>query len=474
MLDVRRGAAWLLSAAREILLHKRPTTRAPSGNSELRQRSIARYRGIVLGGGFAGLSRFVSLLSVAISVPLTVRYLEPERYGMWMTISSLLGLLAFADLGIGNGLVSTIASLEGKRDKAAIRRSVSSAVFILSAIGFAILILFTAAYNYVPWSRMFAVSGVLASREAGPSVMAFVVCFVIGLPFSIVQRVQMGLQESWRSYLWQCAGSLISLMGILGVVRLRLGVPWLVIVTSGGPVIASIFNSFVEFARRRPEFRPEWASVDFSSSIALVRSGAIFVALQLSVVAGTASDSIIISQVDGAAGVSSYAVMYKLFQTALIFSLFVTPLWPAMGESLSRGDYAWARSAMSRAITLSLLAGAVLSTLLFLFAQPLVRVWAGPTVVPSLVLVGGFCVWVILAAYGGALTSLLNNSQFLRLQLKMYAAASIVALLLKVPMARWLGPAGVVWATVGAYFFLYCIPAGIIVRRTLHDKPANL
>ncbi len=462
--------ARLWTAARVVLSGKRPPFLTHSGNADLDERSIARYRGIVLGGGFAGLSKFISLLSVAITVPLTVRYLESERYGMWMTISSLLGLLAFADLGIGNGLVSTIAGLDGQHDKAAIRRSVSSTVFILSAIALTICVLFAAAYNYVPWSRIFAVRGALASAEAGPSVMAFVVCFTVGLPFSVVQRVQMGLQESWRSYLWQGAGSLISLIGTLIVVKLRMGVPWLVIVTSGGPVISSILNSIVEFTKRKPEYRPQLTSVHLTTSIALVRSGAIFVALQLSVVAGTASDSMIIAQVEGASGVSAYAVMYKLFQITLVSSLFLTPLWPAMGESLARGDYIWARSAMRRAVTLCLIAGVVLSTLLFFFAQPLVKVWAGAALVPDSVLVTGFCVWVVLVAYGGAVTSLLNNSQYLRTQLKLYASASIVALLLKIPMVRWLGPGGVVWATVGAYFFLYCIPAGIIVRRTLHGK----
>ena len=353
------------------------------------------------------------------------------------------------------------------------KRCVASAAFILSAIALIIVALFVAVYPFVSWSALFGVTGALATREAGPSVMAFVICFAIGLPFTIVQRLQMGLQESWRFYIWQCAGSLLSLCGTLIVVNLRLGVPWLVVVTSGGPVIASMINAAMEFTHRRPQLRPDWPSVDFQASIALVRSGAIFVALQLSVVAGTASDSIVISQVDGAAGVSSYAVMYKLFQTTLIFSLFMTPLWPAMGESLSRGDYAWARSAMNRAIAVSLLAGTVLATLLFFFAQPLIRVWVGSNVVPSPILVGAFCVWVLLAAYGGAVTTLLNNNQFLKLQFKMYAIASAVALTLKVPMAEWLGPAGVVWATVGAYFFLYCFPAGIVVRRTLHGHAST-
>ncbi len=467
MSDARRVGVWLLTVTRGFFSERQLSVGDVTNH---KQRSVKRYQGIVLGGGFAGLSKVVSLLSVAISIPLTVRYLESERYGMWMTISSLLGVLGFADLGIGNGLVAVISCLDQRLEQSAIKRAIASSAFILSLIGLLIFSTFTAAYSFVPWSEVFGVRGALATHESGPSVVAFMVCFCVGLPFSIVQRIQLGLQESWRSYAWQCVGSLISLGGTLLVLALRLGVPWLVLAASGGPVLASMMNSIVEFGRRRPELRPDWASVDFAASIKLVRSGAIFVALQLCVVLGTASDSLIISQVDGAAGVSSYAVMYKLYQTTLIFSLFMTPLWPAMGESMARGDRSWARSAMTQALRLSLGAGLVLAALLYFFAQPLVKAWVGPSVLPSALLVAAFCGWIILSAYGGAITALLNNAQFLGLQLKIYLGASLVAVAIKVPMARWLGPAGVVWSTVAAYGLLYCIPAGFVVKRTLYAR----
>lgn len=268
MHEARRRALRYWTATKEIIFNPRRSSAGHPGRSEVRSRSIARYRGVLLGGGFAGVSKFVSLLSVAISVPLTVHYLERERYGMWMTISSLLGLLAFADLGIGNGLISTIAALHGgQAEEAAVKRIVSSAAFILSAIALLILAVFSAVYPFISWPALFGVSGPLAAREAGHSVMAFVACFALGLPFSIVQRLQMGLQESWRFYIWQGIGSLLSLAGTLIIVELRMGVPWLVVVTSGGPVIASMMNAIIDFGYRRPKLRPDWQSVEHAGIV---------------------------------------------------------------------------------------------------------------------------------------------------------------------------------------------------------------
>jgi O-antigen/teichoic acid export membrane protein len=428
-------------------------------------RSLTRYRGIFLGGGFAGLSKFVSLVTVAISAPLTVAYLGAERYGMWMTISSLIALLAFADMGIGSGLVTALAATDGTRELDKRSRLVSSAFYMLFGLAAIISLVFLSAYSLIPWGEVFGVTTAHAAAEAGPGVLAFVLCFAAGLPFAVVQRVQMGLQESWRAYLWQTGASLVSLAGVLVAARQQAGVAWLVVAMNGGPVLVGAINSLVEFWIRMPTLRPRLSKCDPRVLKSLLGVGAIFVVLQLCGVAGTVADSFVIAQLFGAAAVAPYAVMYKLFQTSLIFSLFMVPLWPALGEALARGDYAWARAALNRAVLLSTVAGLLLAIVFLAFGQSIVRAWVGDQLVPDFLLVAGFAAWIVLSAYGGAMTSLLNNRQFLRLQVKIYGGASIAALALKVPFAYWMGPAGVVWATVIAYSLGYCVPAGLVARR---------
>lgn len=66
---------------------------------------------------------------VFISVPLTLRYLGTERYGLWMTISSVIAVLGFSDLGLNNGLLNGISQANGTNDRELARRYVSSAFF---------------------------------------------------------------------------------------------------------------------------------------------------------------------------------------------------------------------------------------------------------------------------------------------------------------------------------------------------------
>lgn len=433
-------------------------------------RSSARYRKVLLGGIAGGGAKAIAVATTLISVPLTVRYLGTERFGMWMTVSSVLALLSFADLGIGNGLVSAVARCDGRGDRQELRRVISSSFFLLSGVAALLLAAFCLVYPHIRWSSVFGIHSGPAAQEAGPAILALIACFTINLPLGIVQRVQVGLQDSWLFNLWQAAGSLLGLAAVLAAIWLEAGVPWLILAMTGGPVISMLANGLVEFTIRRPDLLPRWRDADSKGLKSIVTAGGMFFVLQLLAVVGTATDSVIIAQVIGPAGVAQYAVTYKLFQITLIFAIFLQPLWPAFGEAIARGDRAWARSALNRATAWSSGVALLLAVAILLFGRTIIRTWLDDGVVPDQLLVAAIACWVVLAAYGGVLTTLLNNEEFLRRQVVIYGAASLVALALKVPMAHWLGPAGVVWATVAAYSLLYCWPARVLAEKSLSRK----
>src|SRR5690349_19875957 len=49
------------------------------------------------------------LLNLVLT-PFALRHLGAERFGMWMTITSIAALLAVANLGIDNGMVNIVAA----------------------------------------------------------------------------------------------------------------------------------------------------------------------------------------------------------------------------------------------------------------------------------------------------------------------------------------------------------------------------
>ena len=68
-------------------------------------RSKERYRRVFFTTTTSAIARVVQIVASLLTVPLTLRYLGPELYGLWLTMSSVMAMFAFADLGVGNGLL---------------------------------------------------------------------------------------------------------------------------------------------------------------------------------------------------------------------------------------------------------------------------------------------------------------------------------------------------------------------------------
>src|SRR5690348_11551465 len=99
--------------------------RDPAGMDD-HARGAERNRRALLTGSVSTLARAVQVGTTLITIPLTLKYLGNERFGLWMTISSVMAMASFADFGVGNGVLNTVAKAFGKDNLVGIRMAVSS------------------------------------------------------------------------------------------------------------------------------------------------------------------------------------------------------------------------------------------------------------------------------------------------------------------------------------------------------------
>ena len=457
------SVAVLPAAVRERL---RWFSLTPFDQSTAEGRAQERHRRVALTAAAAALAKVVSVGTALISIPLTLHYLGAERFGMWMTISSLIAMLAFADFGIANGVMSVVSSAHGRDDLMALRRVVASGFFLLVGIGTAVIAAFAAAYAFVPWPAVFNVTTTHAAAEGGPALAVFMACFAANIPLALVNRVQMGLQQGFAASLWQCVGSAGALAGVLWAIRAEAGLPWLVLALAGAPSLAALLNSLHFFFKVRPDLLPQWQSVSRAVCRQVAGTGALFFILQLVVAVAYSSDSIVIAQLMGAEAVAQYAVPEKLFGLiAMVIAMVLAPLWPAYGEAIARGDSEWVRATLKRSLTIAILTAAVLATLLVTLAPQILHLWVRDAVVPSLGLLVAFAVWKVIEAGGNAVAVFLNGAHVIRLQVFVSLTTAVAALALKIALVPIIGIAGAVWATVAAYVVFAAIPFLIFVPR---------
>ncbi|MBC8386770.1 MAG: oligosaccharide flippase family protein [Actinobacteria bacterium] len=431
-------------------------------------RSKERYRRVVLSAGSSFINKVVTTLTSLISVPLTVHYLGVERYGLWMTISSTIAFLTFADLGLGNGLINAVSKADGLDNRADATTAVSSAFFMLLGIAFSLVAIFWVIYPHVPWQRVFNVTSDVAIRESGSAMAVLMAAFLINMPLGIVQRIQMGYQEGYKNQLWLSGGAVLGLAGVLTVIYLKAGLPWLVLAISGGPLLATLLNGFSIFTFSRPWLIPRWRHFKLSVSKNLAGVGLIFFLLQFFTVLGNSADNIVIAQVLGASAVAGYAVTKKLFMLIQINQFIIQPLWPAFGEAMARKNYKWAKQTLIRTLKFSLSTGMLAALPLLIFGKTIISFWVGPKLVPSSALLMGFFFWVFLVNYGGTMSVFLNSGELVGKQCIFIGAAAISSVILQIILAGLWGTTGVIWALLIGYGLFYAIPAYRLAFGTLN------
>jgi len=453
----------------EILVKvRRRLSLSPGVVSDEQGRSRDRGRRVAF-AFFASLgARVVTVLTVFVAVPLMVNHLGEERYGVWLTLNSFLAYLAFADLGLGNGLLNAVSEAHAHDDRVLARRYISSAFFMLLGLAAAVGLLAALVFPWVPWSAVFATRSKLATSEAGPATLLFLVLFLVQVPLSIVQRVNLAYQEGYMNGMFQAAGSLLGLGGVFLSVTLGADLMWIVFALTGAPLLAMAANWLNLFLCSHRDISPVPRFVNFVAVKRLMRLGGLFFGLQIAVAFAFSSDYIVAAQILGPEAATQLGIPSQMFSLVLsILSMFFMPLWPAYAESIVRGDHTWIRIWLLRSIKIGLIFVGPVMVLMVLLGENLLRWWIGEEVHTSLALLSGLATWTFLATIGNAISMLLNAANVIRFQLVVSIAMAMTAITLKILLALRFGIEGIVWGTVLAYGLVSLGPALWYVRSVL-------
>lgn len=433
-----------------------------------RGRGHERFRRAALTSVTTLAAKGAQIAAGLISVPLTLHYLGAERYGLWMMISSASVMLRYADFGMGNGLVNAVSRAHGAGDEKLGRSSTSSAFFMLLGIAVASLLLMVIVYPFVNWSAVFNVKSAAARVEAGPALAIFALFTLASMPLGVVQRVQFGYQEGYASNLWLAAGSILGLAGVVAVIRFHGGLTWLVMALAGGPLLSTALNYTVHFGWVRPSLRPAFACFKRSLASSLAKAGGTFFGIQMFGTLMAPFDNILIGHLLGPATVAQYTVVQKLIGLAYMApTVILTPLWPAYGEALSRGDVDWVRATFHKAIVFSALTSSVIAAGLLMFGRQLVLLWVGRVITVPLSIMVPLALLMVVNTIGDAGGFLLYSADSARYVLRSAAAWSIMGVVVKVWSTGRFGVPGLAWAAAVTCLLCFALPNLLFARRVI-------
>lgn len=430
-----------------------------------------RYRRAALTTLSSITAKVISIFTGIISVPLTLSYLGVERYGMWMTISSVVMMLVFADLGLGNGLINELALLYGKEEYKKEKKLVSSVFLLLLGLSIILLLFYVSIYNFVPWNRLLNVKDHLAIQESGPAFTVFWLCFIFNIPSSIAQKIQIANQEGFITNFWQIAGNILSLIALYITVKLKGGLPLLIFSVSGIPMIVMLFNCIYQFYYRRPWLKPSFEEFEWEIGKKIMKTGFAFVLLTLTFIIGSSTDNFIVAQYLSPSDVSIFSVLQKLFSITFIVQLISVPFWPAFNEALSKSDFLWAQKAFKSVQKTSIIMTILICIPLLLFGKHIISNWASPLVVPSFMTILGYALFRLVSGFGETPISLLMGSfKNLKKLIIVSAITSLVAVSLKIIFVINWQLEGIVWASALSYGIFFTIPVYLLAKKSINTN----
>jgi O-antigen/teichoic acid export membrane protein len=420
------------------------------------------------------LARGVALIATLVSVPVVLNAVGAEEFGLWTTVTSGVALLNLADLGIGNSLLNAIARTRARSTEAAVARLVSSATIVFVGVAALLAVVLLIVTRSVNWASVLRVSQASAIHQSTPTILVVGFAMIVSLPLAVTSKVQLAMQEGYRTQAWTIAGQIAALAALLIAARNKASLPVLAACLVFVPVIAQIGNSIRVFGFEHAALRPRFSMFERSVARVLLSGGLLFLFLQVSWVLAFASDNLIIDRILGPRSVTEYAVPYRAFTAvATLAVLPMLALWPAYTDAFARHDHDWLRRTFVRTLLAMSALGIALGALALVFARPILHAWVGNDTHFSNALLWGFALWLPTYCVGNALAVYFNALDIVRFQVVTVGAMVVTNVVLSIVLVHAWGVSGAIYGSLISYAALVIVPSAWYLPKQLRTLQAD-
>jgi O-antigen/teichoic acid export membrane protein len=423
-------------------------------------RTVKAKKNILVSIGLKGIDSLVYLLLV----PVTLGYLNPYEYGIWLTLNSILMWINSFDIGLGNGMRNKLAEAYAKGERELGRIYVSTTLVMLCLLMGVLIVVGTVAEPFIDWYAILNTTPDSVPHLDEIVYVAFAI-FCLNFIFKFIGNIYLALQLPAINNAMITGGHLLSLIIIFILTKTTAGsLMYVAIAYSASPLLVYLMMYPVTFKLVFPWLLPSVKCFHKRYLKDLFNVGIQFFLLQLSGILLFACANLLISHQFGPQEVTPYNIAYRIFSLIPIaINIILSPIWSATTEAYAKGDVAWIRRTMRGIQKILLLAyGAIV---LMIFASKYIyRIWVGSEVeIP-------FALSMMMGIYVAILISSLSYSSFLNGlgKLRLQTINTVTVAILFYPLCTFLGyKMGVVGIVAGMSILHF---SGLILNKIQFDK----
>ncbi|MFY7670609.1 lipopolysaccharide biosynthesis protein [Tenacibaculum sp. MEBiC06402] len=389
----------------------------------------------------------VNMGVVFLTIPILLEYLDKEQYGVWATLFSLVNIIFFVDGGIGNGLKTKLSEAISKNHIVLARQYISTAYFSIFIIAIVVFLIgLIAIYNINLQSLFNTTLNTNELRIVLTSLLSLVsLGFLLSLYKSLFYATQKAAKVELSMLIYQV---LICITLFLCVKFFERSLLFVALIYGISNVLTGLVFT-VLFFKRRKDLVPSIRFFSRSKINDLLALSMGFFVIQLCMIVIFTTDNLIIANQIHPSEVTSYDIVYKLFQVLIMLSLIAQdPLWALYTDAYQKGDYHWIKKTIFRLNKLFLLFLIVLLALYFV-ANSIIKIWTQKDLEISQSLLVLMAVFAGIRVYGIIYMNFLNSIGKIKIQMWLYIFGALINIPISIYLVNTttLGSGGVILGT---------------------------
>jgi O-antigen/teichoic acid export membrane protein len=385
----------------------------------------------------------ISIILSLLVVPLTIDYISPYQYGVWITLSSVIGWLSFFDIGFGNGLKNKFVIAVSNGDTKLARIYVSTTYAILAIIISFIWLISVIISKFVNWSEFLNVNKI-DNTELFSVVFIVLSTFAFQFILGLINTILTSIQKPVITSVINVISQFLILIGILILTKISKGsLLNLSLITGFVNTFVLFFFSLYFFKTSLSKYAPNLNFIDFSYAKDLLKIGVNFFILQIIALIYYETNNIIITKTLSPVDVTLYSLAFKYMSIlGMGFAIILAPFWSAFIEASVMKDYNWMKS-VKKKLYLGFSIFIFLTIILVLLSPFLYKLWFGTKVSISFQLTVLMGIWQIFNMWNSLHSTLIYGFNKIKLQMISSIFVGVVNLPLTIFLCQKLGLNGV-------------------------------
>ncbi|MBE7544506.1 MAG: hypothetical protein M9913_05900 [Bryobacteraceae bacterium] len=335
------------------------------------------------------------LLRLAV-IPLSIKLLGLEQYGLWLVVGAATMWARSTDLGLAPGMVNLVAGAQGRGDEISMRRVISTGVMAYGVMSLTALLLTFAVVRWPMTSSLLGVGDAVASGVVEQLVLVCGLSFSLSLLTRIAATVCQALQEGHLGEFAEIGGAILSVAILLGLVWTGGGLVAYAVGMTFSSIFAHAILGYYVFWIKCPQLRPRWGDGDRETFRSFCTLAIPMSVQQFANSAVLFSANLLIGNRLGAGEVAHYSVPYAIFALVMSVSwLFARPYLAAIAEAKERADWDWIRQTALRMLGQHAVIAGGVSLVLVAGGRLGLGLLTGGAIEPAVGLLGALAVYTV-------------------------------------------------------------------------------